>query len=185
MQYSSKVSACRRGLSSHDAAKPRVRGCPQERASQQAVPEREQVENQTTLPQLSRAKVSAAANRNYMELQCHIEPAHCVGSTGVQSVCGAAATNTAASSLGQLRRRLQYAAHNGRQRGAGGASCAPRGISGSWQAHRQCSSGAALPNPSLKRSTNGMPPGPGLRYAVHFLSPGQGVLPLCPAQLER
>jgi hypothetical protein len=40
---------------------------------------------------------------------------------------------------------------------------------------------AAGPNPSLKRSANGRPPWPGLRYAVHFLSPGQGVLPLSPA----
>ena len=36
-------------------------------------------------------------------------------------------------------------------------------------------------NPSLKRSANGRPPGPGLRYGVHFLSPGPGVLPLSPA----
>ena len=34
---------------------------------------------------------------------------------------------------------------------------------------------------SLKRSANGRPPGPGLRYAVHFLSPGPGVLPSSPA----
>jgi hypothetical protein len=40
---------------------------------------------------------------------------------------------------------------------------------------------AERPNPSLKRSTNGRPPGPGLRYGVHFLSPGPGVLPLEPA----
>ncbi len=40
---------------------------------------------------------------------------------------------------------------------------------------------AVTPNPSLKRSTNGRPPGPGLRYAVHFLSPSPGVLPLAPA----
>ena len=32
------------------------------------------------------------------------------------------------------------------------------------------------PNPSLKRSANGRPPGPGPRYGVHFLSPGPGVL---------
>ena len=44
---------------------------------------------------------------------------------------------------------------------------------------------ARMPNPSLKRSANGRPPGPGLRYAVHFLSPGQGVLPLVPPQLKR
>ena len=37
------------------------------------------------------------------------------------------------------------------------------------------------PNPSLKRSANGRPPGPGPRYGVHFLSPGPGVLPLAPA----
>jgi hypothetical protein len=36
------------------------------------------------------------------------------------------------------------------------------------------------PNPSLKGSANGRPPAPGLRYAVHFLSPGAGVLPLSP-----
>ena len=38
-----------------------------------------------------------------------------------------------------------------------------------------------LPNPSLKRSANGRPPGPGRRYAVHFRRPGPGVLPLSPA----
>jgi hypothetical protein len=38
-----------------------------------------------------------------------------------------------------------------------------------------------MPNPSLKGSTNGMPPGPGHRYGVHCLRPGPGVLPLAPA----
>ena len=37
------------------------------------------------------------------------------------------------------------------------------------------------PNQSLKRSANGMPPGPGLKYSVHFLSPGPGGIPLSPA----
>ena len=37
------------------------------------------------------------------------------------------------------------------------------------------------PNPSLKRSANGRPPGPVWRYAVHFRQPGPGVLPLSPA----
>ena len=40
---------------------------------------------------------------------------------------------------------------------------------------------AVWPNQSLKRSANGMPPGPGLRYCVHFLSPGPGVIPSSPA----
>jgi hypothetical protein len=37
------------------------------------------------------------------------------------------------------------------------------------------------PNPSLKRSANGRPPGPAWRYAVHFRQSGPGVLPLSPA----
>jgi hypothetical protein len=40
---------------------------------------------------------------------------------------------------------------------------------------------AVRPNPSLKRSANGRPPGPGLWYSVHFHSPGPGVLPSSPA----
>ena len=36
------------------------------------------------------------------------------------------------------------------------------------------------PNHSLKWSANGRPPGPGLRYCAHFLSPGPGALPLSP-----
>ena len=39
----------------------------------------------------------------------------------------------------------------------------------------------AWPNPSLKRSANGRPPGPVWRYAVHFRQPGPGVPPLVPA----
>ena len=43
----------------------------------------------------------------------------------------------------------------------------------------------ARPNPSVKLSTNGRPPGPSHRYGVHFLWLGPGVLPLSPAYLER
>ena len=42
--------------------------------------------------------------------------------------------------------------------------------------HRQ-----VQPNPSLKRSTNGRPPGPGRWYVVHFHRPGPGVQPSSPA----
>ena len=38
-----------------------------------------------------------------------------------------------------------------------------------------------MPNPSLKRSANGRPPGPRSRYGVHFLHRGPGVLPSAPA----
>jgi hypothetical protein len=42
-------------------------------------------------------------------------------------------------------------------------------------------SAPAWPNPSLKRSANGMPPGPGRRYTVHFRLPGPGGTPSAPA----
>lgn len=41
--------------------------------------------------------------------------------------------------------------------------------------------GSRGPNPSFKRSTNGVPPGPGHRYGVQCLWPGPGVTPLAPA----
>jgi len=41
------------------------------------------------------------------------------------------------------------------------------------------------PNPSFEARPNGKPPGPGHRYAVHYLWPGPGVLPSVPPQLER
>ena len=40
---------------------------------------------------------------------------------------------------------------------------------------------ALMPNPSFKPSTNGVPRGPGWRYAVLFRHPGPRVTPLVPA----
>ena len=51
----------------------------------------------------------------------------------------------------------------------------------SWDTGEEWCRVAASSNPTLKRSANGRPPGLGWRYAVHFLSPGPGVLPLSPA----
>jgi len=49
------------------------------------------------------------------------------------------------------------------------------------QGHATRFSPRVPPNPSFKPSPNGMPPGPGHRYGVHFLWPGPGVMPLVPA----
>ena len=52
--------------------------------------------------------------------------------------------------------------------------------SASWllvAGHRRSTVRRAEPNPSLKLSPNGGPPGPVWRYAVHFRQPGPGVLP--------
>ena len=79
------------------------------------------------------------------------------------------------------QRQLEYVAHGQPQRGAGDAWGGRAGVARLWQVGQRASPKTALPNPSLKRSANGRPPGPGLRYAVHFLSPGPGGLPSSPA----
>ena len=53
--------------------------------------------------------------------------------------------------------------------------------SSSTSAMQQLWCARLLPNPSLKRSANGRPPGPGRRYVVHFRQPGPGTLPSSPA----
>ena len=58
--------------------------------------------------------------------------------------------------------------------------CTGSTISG-MQNHHSGKRRARMPNPSLKRSANGRPPGPVWRYAVHFRQPGPGVLPSPPA----
>ena len=171
MRCSSRVSACRRELNSLDAAMPQKHGCPQERG---------QPESQSAQPeQPNRNRASTATNRNDMEPQCCIGPAHCVGGSGFQSVRRAAAS-IGASHFAQWW-RLEYVACHGRQRGAGGFCGGPRGITVLFQARRQRMVSAAQPNPSFKPSPNGGPPGPGNRYGVHFLSPGPGVPPSVPA----
>ena len=51
-----------------------------------------------------------------------------------------------------------------------------------WSQYQSSShSSRRMPNPSLKRSANGRPPGPAAGYGVHFPAAGPGVLPLSPA----
>ena len=80
-----------------------------------------------------------------------------------------------------MSRRLEYEASQGQQRGAGSFSAGQHKMTRPWQARRLWLYCAVLPNPSLKRSANGRPPGPVWRYAVHFRPPGPGVLPSSPA----
>jgi hypothetical protein len=46
-------------------------------------------------------------------------------------------------------------------------------------------SAAVTPNPSVKRSANGVPPGPRYRAGVHSLQRGPGAMPLSYAYLKR
>ena len=180
MQCSSRASACRRESNSHDAAKPREPNSPHRRAAP-CDPQAwaHGVSNYLVAAACGVGRLGRPQESNYLEPLPHTEPTHCAGSSGSQSVRGAAATSSAASGLGQLL-RLEYPTREGPQRGAGSAWCASRGITGPWQAQRRRASGAALPNPSLKGSTNGVPPGPASRYGVHFLPAGPGVMPLAP-----
>ena len=163
----SRVSACRRGLNSHEAAEPRGIARPQvhRRAEKRSAETSEWRRN------------PAAANGNEMEPPCHIGPAHCVGSSQVQPVFRAAAGDVAVAADGGGGLNAPHTWVSSAEREATVARHAePQGL-----LYRQrASSTPALPNPSLKGSTNGMPPGPGWRYAVHFRHPGPGVMPLAP-----
>ena len=179
MQFSSRFSACRREPCSHEAASPlnsarfeaaaRVLGrVPQERS--------EGTQSRRAVP-ASPASLTAPAPQR-------------LGKSGAVRCCTALGLrNWTVSSLGRLTRallallwhprgrRLQDTVRIGRQRGAGGPGGTQSRAAKPCYAPSLRSTKAALPNPSLKWTRNGRPPRPGLRYAVHFLSPGQGVLP--------
>jgi hypothetical protein len=169
-----RVSALRREQNSHNAAEPRNRS----RAQHNAVA-------------LARAKPAPkkrhcrrmhriGSNTKDMALVHQLKLRHCVGCFGFQSVCWAAAVNSSAFSPRPWRRLTSVAGH-GQQRGAGVTwSSAPK-IAGPLWARCLRTVGTARPNTSLKLSSNGVPPGPGHRYGVHFLWPGPGVTPLAPA----
>ena len=80
----------------------------------------------------------------------------------------------------------RHAKSSARATDAGYRDCSCRGAQRQAESHACKSTLASLPrelmpNPSLKRSANGRPPGPGWWYGVHFHQPGPGVLPLSPA----
>ena len=166
MRRLNKVSACRRELNIHEAAKPLQQRCRLRRTWGQA-PAKLSARPSIALAYQnasSRPVVGAPHNFKDKEPVCQVERAHCVGSTGVRSVRRAAAMSTCGSIRGQVPRRLEYVARHGCQRGAG-RICG--WSTRHWQVHHHPASGATLPNPSLKRSANGRPPGPGRRYVVH------------------
>ena len=111
----------------------------------------------------------AVAKHNYKGPSCYIERQRCAGGTGFQSVRWAAAASICAVGNGWLSRRLKFVACQVLQRGAGGFRGRPKRITGPWQARRWAAAGAAPPNPSLKWSANGRPPGPRYSAGVHFL----------------
>jgi hypothetical protein len=134
MQCPSRISACRRELNSHDAAKPRENAHPLQRTGRQVPVECNRAEGPSVIPsrESTRRLPRIGAAQNYQDKvpQCHIESAHCVGSSGFHSVCRAAEISVGASALGQVARRLEFVACHGRQRGAGSTCGRPPGIKG-------------------------------------------------------
>ena len=182
MQYASKVSASRRGLNSHEAAKPRTASQLSSQGKNPALRDLENLKTEIIAVSLSgHTGLGEQLTINDREPPCHIEPVNCVGSSGFQSVRRAAAAKVRSGLVGLQQRRLEYVPCIGPQRGAGGYRCWRTGVTRPWQAQWYRLPCAALPNPSLKRSANGRPPGPVWRYAVHFRQPGPGVLPSSPA----
>jgi hypothetical protein len=95
---------------------------------------------------------------------------------------GPAAARRAVASLTVLKGARQY---NGTMPLSAGRSqflhSVSTGTSQGGTLHFVLETCQVKPNPSLKPSPNGGPPGPAHRYAVHFLCAGPGVPPLGPA----
>ena len=180
MRCSSRASACRRESNSHDAAKPREpAGTHRRAAARSSQGWAREASNYLLAAMYAVGQPGRLQGSNYLEPLPHIEPAHCVGSSGFQSVRPAALATSVASGFGQVRRLKKHVppsspVHNSRRSVQSTTKTRP------WQAHRWHACGSALPNPSLKGSANGMPPGPASRYGVHFLPAGPGVMPLAP-----
>jgi hypothetical protein len=184
---SSKVSALRRELNSHGAAsREGITAAAIKRAGhpddhpQTSTPDQRLVRLTMIEPRLmNRLTITNRKTGSTKDLapQHQIEHPHCVVGAGSQSVRRAAAARVCTNNHSR-QRRLENLAHHSQQRGAGSLCRPPAKDSKitSRTNHR-----ASMPNPLLKRSTNGRPPGPGRWYGVHFHRPGPGVLPLSPA----
>ena len=173
----------RREFNLHNAAKPRTASLRQRAGQRSSVGcGRTELRSSSAEWKAKQGHVRRAVPHDSSDkgAPCHIEPLRCVGSPAVQSVRRPAAASIGASGHGQLMRRLQRVACHARRRGAGSTCGGPPGTTWPWRAQHPRSP-AVLPNPSLKRSANGRPPGPGRRYGVHCLQPGPGVLPSSPA----
>jgi hypothetical protein len=167
VRFASRVSACRRELNSHHAAYPRAGG--------------RQHTGYALLQQVTQGRGGTATNE--IASVCPLERPHCVEVSEFQLVRGAAGSSRSsrrfcADGLNTWRATL-------RQRAAGSSFGSPTGIATPGCIRRCGTLRTARPNPSVKRSANGRPPGPGHRYGVHFPWPGPGVLSSSPAYLKR
>ena len=182
VQYPSRKCACRRELNSHDAAEPRRvrdlslrrnRSSSNEDGSEQACRLQRAAKHGAGTGAASQPAQRQRTDVPHRTSDLRWRHRFSVGSSSRRS-------QRCQPRLGRVSQRLECVVPHGPQRGAGSLGCGPREVTGLGQARRPRSPCAVLPNPSLKGSTNGRPPAPGRRYAVHCLRPGAGVLPLAP-----
>jgi hypothetical protein len=168
MRHSSRVSAWRRELNSHEAAKPQIPSHARRPAKVDAWVE--------CIPRLQATVPSPLTN----SAQC-LGPLRPVKATALHKTCWAFTCKACAGGFGRHNLLKGSVPRRLLQRGAVVFRCSSPGVGLPWRARSQCTFCAALPNPSFKPSPNGVPRGPGRRYAVHFRHPGPRVTPLVPA----
>ena len=172
MWRSSRVSACRRELSSHKARQSPAKSLSSRSPSYVSA-------GRLVVPRLNRGtnfkrqeKLGAAVPHRTAE-PCRKHRISVSSSFRRQSGTQGCAM--------LLRRRLREKGQSP-WRPALGAAVEASSRGGTFAARcAPCRSWRALPNPSFKPSPNGVPRRPGWRYAVHFRQPGPRVTPLVPA----
>jgi len=183
VQCSSRVSACRRELNSHNAAKPRavvsLHGPSRPRSTQRL---RGAVKRVALLQQGDQDHAGESTATDLAPL-CRLERQHCVGTAELQFVRGPLAAShrqpSSPRAAGSETRSARFAcAEREAPRARQQNECRPL----TPPPRPQC---RVLPNPSVNRTRYGKSPWPGWRYAVHFRHPGQGVLPPRAGYLER
>ena len=160
LQQSQRLSAC--------AEQPRA-------TSQSRLPANLQTPVEFSRKEQAPAPRPFASTQRCVGQWCHVAFA------GYVQARGAVAARVVARCPGVLKLPQESVPRSGLQRVAGGVWRRPPRNGLLCLAPRHCLHGAALPNPSFKPSSNGVPRGPGWRYAVHFRHPGPRVTPSVPA----
>ena len=165
MRHSSKVSACRRALNAHNAAQARAPSHSRQRAWLHA-PVEPMRNERAPLPRPFTSALRCIGPLYRLEAAPRGQARSAIAAKGLRVV------HQPADQAPRIRAAPRPAAPGGRR--------SPRAAV-LWLALRLRSLRAALPNPSFKPSPNGVPRGPGRRYAVHFRQPGPRVTPSVPA----
>ena len=159
MQCSSRISALRRGLNSHEAAKPQTASDPPQQTRHQTRFERVRKERHgSRTAQQEQEPVMNSGNKKNdkhqdMELWFHI-PTHRGSETLNFSQFIGPSQVALARVPSSTRGGLNTFARQGLPRGAGGPWGEPRGVTMPGHAKHQCTPRTALPNPSFKRTPN-------------------------------